>query len=132
VDILIVQRGGRASGEAYAVLSHPAEMDAAMRKNKAYMGSRYVEVFEARKMDYYRAIGDMFGGGGGGGGRGPPGSPGGRDRSRSPPPRRAPAGDGTSCVVKMRGLPFSATGDEISAFFADPNLGIAAPPGPDK
>lgn len=38
------------SGEAYVVLSHPADLEVAMRKNKAYMGSRYIEVFEARKM----------------------------------------------------------------------------------
>ncbi|KAG7668954.1 hypothetical protein Ndes2437B_g06688 [Nannochloris sp. 'desiccata'] len=92
IDILLTSRHGRATGEAYVVLSHPAELDIAMRKNKAYMGSRYIEVFEARKSDYYRAVADVVievesgsygrysGGRGGGGGRGR--SP--RDRSRSP------------------------------------------------
>lgn len=73
-----------------------------MRKDKAYMGSRYIEVFEARKSDYYRAVADVvievesgsyggYSGGGGGGGRGRGGGRGGpgggrspRDRSRSP------------------------------------------------
>ena len=106
IDILLTSRHGRATGEAFVVLSHPAEFDIAMRKNKAYMGSRYIEVFEARKSDYYRAVADTVieveggsygsGGGGGysggsrgggrGGGYGPPRSSS-RDRSRSPVPR---------------------------------------------
>ena len=32
------------------VLHSLAELDMALRKNKAYMGSRYIEVFEARKL----------------------------------------------------------------------------------
>ncbi len=104
MDILLTSRHGRATGEAYIVLSHPGELDIAMRKNKAYMGSRYIEVFESRKSDYYRAVADTVievesgsyggyrGGGGGGGGRGRGGGRGGgrsrsRSRSRSPLPR---------------------------------------------
>lgn len=94
MDILLVSRHGRATGEAFVVLSRPGELDIAMRKNKAYMGSRYIEVFECRKSDYYRAVADTvievesgsyggYSGGGRGRGRGGGGrSP--RDRSRSP------------------------------------------------
>ena len=64
VDVLIAQRGGRATGEAIAVLSHPAEMDIAMRKNKAYMGSRYIELFLTTEDERAR-FQPVQGGGGG-------------------------------------------------------------------
>jgi hypothetical protein len=50
VDILLVKRDGRFSGEAYCVLSSPAMIQAALDKNKSYMGRRYVEVFKAKKL----------------------------------------------------------------------------------
>jgi heterogeneous nuclear ribonucleoprotein F/H len=128
VDVLVCQRGGRPSGEAFAVLGHPSEADAALRRNRAYLGSRYVEVFEARKSDYYRAIAEMHGGGGRGGSPGPGGG-GGRGRSRSPS-RGGSGGPVASRILKLRGLPFSATEEDIAAFFDDPALGIDAPPAP--
>ena len=185
------------------MLAHSAEMDAALRRNKAYMGARYIEVFEARKPDYYRAIAEVVneahrrslppppshhhqqnhegssyredrrtsserggdGGGGGGGyygGRG--GGGGGRSRSRSPLPTRgggvrerdreekgeekerngseeaataaAAAEDEAppplfvaSKILKLRGLPFSATAEDIVEFFGDPALGLSTVPG---
>ncbi|KFM27265.1 Heterogeneous nuclear ribonucleoprotein H [Auxenochlorella protothecoides] len=93
IDILLVRNNGRATGEAFVVLVHPAEMEGAMRKHKAYMGSRYIEVLEARKPDYYNA-------------------------RPAPPP---------TTIVKLRGLPFSASVDDIAAFFADPTIGLLAP-----
>jgi len=125
-------RNGKQTGEAVAVLAHPAEMDMALRKNKAYLGSRYVEVFEAHKMDYYYAIIDTIPQSGGhGGGRG------GRDRSRSPVRRSKnaqPQGPepGTTPIVRLRGLPFSAGVDRIVEFFSDPELGISQLPSEDK
>jgi hypothetical protein len=50
VDILPVTRNSRPTGEAFVVLRSLADMDMALRKNKAYMGTRYIEVFEARKL----------------------------------------------------------------------------------
>lgn len=43
-------RGGRPTGEAYVVLHSLGDLDMALRKNRAYMGTRYIEVFEARKL----------------------------------------------------------------------------------
>ena len=50
MDILMVKRGGRFSGEAYAVLPASSQMEFALAKNKTYMGKRYVEVFRAKKL----------------------------------------------------------------------------------
>lgn len=194
VDVLLVRRGGRATGEAFVLLPHPADLDAALRKNRAYMGSRYIEVFEAGRQvrhqqarslaflnvrpapggiagsvllpsgidpaamagrcpvspmhtrhyaesgvllassspqDYYKAVAAALGHAEGTGGRA--GSPeGGRSRSRSPGPGRAtgeigPAGPpppNGSVILKLRGLPFSATALDVVAFFDDPALGV--------
>eukprot|EP00775_Hariotina_reticulata_P013581 gene13581-13706_t len=81
VDILLVKREGRFSGEAFVVLGSPLQIQMAVDKNKSYMGRRYVEVFRAKKLDYYKAVmaemyvdgAGMRGGGGyrgGGGGSG--------------------------------------------------------------
>lgn len=142
----MVQRNGRATGECFVVLCNPGELEVAMRKNKAYMGSRYIEVFEARKMDYYRAIAETYGSTASRSGRGPS-SPREtrldretRDRSRSPPPRARDGGKvgggstaqhpaaGTSTIIKLRGLPFSAGPEEVVEFFADPSLGLGSMP----
>ncbi|KAL6773789.1 hypothetical protein ACKKBG_A22505 [Auxenochlorella protothecoides x Auxenochlorella symbiontica] len=129
IDILLVRNNGRATGEAFVVLVHPAEMEGAMRKHKAYMGSRYIEVLEARKPDYYNAVCSTFGGGGGGygGHHGGGGGFRGRSRSRSPPPGSERPAPPPTTIVKLRGLPFSASVDDIAAFFADPTIGLLAP-----
>ena len=46
----MVKRDGRFSGEAFAVLASVAEVQAALDKNKSYLGRRYVEVFRATKL----------------------------------------------------------------------------------
>jgi heterogeneous nuclear ribonucleoprotein F/H len=132
IDVLIVQRHGKSTGEAFAVLAHPAELDMALRKNKAYLGTRYIEVFETRKIDYYKAIVDTMSHNGGMHERR------GRDnrsRSRTPPPRKPRGGQqksqgpepGTTSIVKLRGLPFSADPDRVLEFFSDSDLGIDLP-----
>jgi hypothetical protein len=50
VDILLVKREGRFSGEAFVVLGSPLQIQMAVDKNKSYMGRRYVEVFRAKKL----------------------------------------------------------------------------------
>ena len=49
VDILMVRRDGRLSGEAFIVLSSPMHVDLALSKNRSYLGRRYVEVYRAKK-----------------------------------------------------------------------------------
>lgn len=45
-----MKRDGRFSGEAYVLFGTPAQVQAAVEKNKSYMGRRYVEVFRAKKL----------------------------------------------------------------------------------
>ena len=50
VDVLVVKKEGRTTGEAYVVYATDVEVDMALAKNKGYMGRRYVEVFKAKKL----------------------------------------------------------------------------------
>lgn len=50
LDILLAKRDGRFSGEAYVLFGTAAQVQAAVDKNKSYMGRRYVEVFRAKKL----------------------------------------------------------------------------------
>lgn len=118
MDILIARQGGRPSGEAFVVLSNPHDIERAMSRHKNYMGPRYIEVSEARKQEYYAAVISAFG------------DRGGRGRSRSRSPTRgggsAPPST-TTTILKLRGLPFSATVDDVAAFFDDPAQGLTPP-----
>jgi len=49
VDIVLVKRQGRFSGEAFVVLPGMMQVEYALNKHKAYMGKRYVEVQPASK-----------------------------------------------------------------------------------
>lgn len=141
VDILLVKREGRFSGEAFVVLGSPLQIQMAVDKNKSYMGRRYVEVFRAKKLDYYKAVmaemyvdgAGMRGGGGGGYNRGGSmqygggqhyGGGGGQGYSNGGRPAEAAgAGNGyeagPSNVLRLRGLPFSAQKEDIVRWFED-------------
>ena len=56
VDVLIVRRDGRTTGEAYVLFANPMQMDFALQKNRGPMGRRYIEVFRSKKQDYYHAV----------------------------------------------------------------------------
>lgn len=125
VDVLIVRRDGRTTGEAYVLFGNPMQMDYALQKNRQSMGRRYIEVFRSKKQDYYNAVAQAvnepmppeFYGGDGMEGRPPP--PHGGMMGGGPPPPHGMAGAmGSSAqraqqehtgVLKMRGLPFNST-----------------------
>ena len=44
MDVVLVRRQGRFSGEAFVVLPGMMQVEFALNKHKAYMGKRYVEV----------------------------------------------------------------------------------------
>ncbi|KAK9813041.1 hypothetical protein WJX72_007942 [[Myrmecia] bisecta] len=60
LDVVLVKRGGRATGEAYVLLSNPMQIERALAKNKSYLGKRYVEVFKAKKLEYYKAVASVL------------------------------------------------------------------------
>lgn len=128
VDILLVKKQGRFSGDAFVVFAVPLQADLALRKDRQNIGHRYVEVFRAQKLDYYRAVAEEVG-------------------SEDQGSRRREQSTGASLkgnnndhsqhqedlsndkddvehtgVLKLRGLPFSATKKDIIDFFGDYDL----------
>lgn len=106
VDCLLTHRSGRFTGEAFVVFSAPVHAELALQRDRHVMGHRYVEVFRSKKVDYYNAIAAEVGG---------------NAASPPPPPRvrdQQPA-DVNSAVLKLRGLPFSATRTDVVDFFTD-------------
>ena len=99
-----VAHEGRASGDAYVELLTEEDVSRALSHNKEHMGRRYVEIFRATRgqMEYdcqSGVEGRSIGGGGVGGGLGEgPGVEGG--------------------VVRLRGLPFGCTEDQVRIFFS--------------
>ncbi|KAH9605814.1 hypothetical protein KSS87_020408 [Heliosperma pusillum] len=113
VDILLVHKGGRFSGEAFCVLSYPTQVDFALQRNKQNIGRRYVEVFRSKKHEYYKAISYEVS-------DGQSGSPRRSSRARS-------YDEGKDLlehtgILRLRGLPFSAKKQDIKTFFKDFDL----------
>jgi len=90
-------REGRPSGECFVELDTDDDVAEALKMDHQDMGRRYVEVFECSVKDMEQAVG-MKGGAG----------------------KDDWGGDtwGDDGVVRLRGLPFEATKDEIADFFA--------------
>lgn len=119
--VMVIRPDGRGAGEAIVVLPNHMEMQMALSRDKQHMGRRYIEIFQSKRMDYYTAIvghiqsqnmsgarqggsgGMSHGGMGGSGGMGADGMMG------------APAVH--TGVIRMRGLPFSATKQDVINFF---------------
>eukprot|EP00245_Coleochaete_scutata_P009061 TRINITY_DN28_c0_g1_i2.p1 TRINITY_DN28_c0_g1~~TRINITY_DN28_c0_g1_i2.p1 ORF type:complete len:202 (+),score=46.09 TRINITY_DN28_c0_g1_i2:89-694(+) len=78
VDVLLMRRNGRFCGEAFVVFGAPVQVDYALQKNRQNMGRRYIEVFRAKKADYYTAISNEVA-------MGPP-----EDAGEGPPPTERP------------------------------------------
>jgi len=112
VDVLMMKKEGRFNGEAYVVLATPLFVDIALTKNKSYMGRRYIEIFRAKKLDYYRAVfAEMTEGAG----------------HMEMRPRRLGTHGGAgvemkahvlrSTILKLRGLPFKVTPERVANWF---------------
>jgi len=84
-------RDGRPSGEAYVELASADDMSRALEKNKQHMGKRYIEVFPSKKSEMDWAV----------------------SRSGSDAPL-----DNDDAVVRLRGLPFGCSKEEVAHFFA--------------
>lgn len=101
--LLTVGNDGRPSGEAYVELASQDWIPEAEKKNKEHMGKRYIEVFTVKKseMEWFKE----------------------RNFNRDNL-------TGQDTVVRLRGIPFECTKEDISSFFDGieicPN-GIAMP-----
>jgi len=93
VEIQIVYlTDGRASGEALVEFADLASFQSAFLKNRNHIGHRYIEIFKSTAMEIDTSAGRA-----------------------SRPPARPPQ---SQYVVRMRGLPYSATDDDVAHFFA--------------
>ena len=90
---------GRAAGDAYVELETRDDMDTAISMHKREMGTRYIEVFEANRLDVEKAKDKQGRGGGGSMGFGR------RDRDRAGP---------RGFTVQLRGLPYRVTEREVA------------------
>ncbi|KAH7851233.1 hypothetical protein Vadar_008898 [Vaccinium darrowii] len=118
VDVLLVSKNGRFSGEAFVVFASPMQTELALERDRQNMGKRYVEVFRCMKQDYYDAVAaevdheENYDSG---------------RRGRSSPPSRSKRSlekdqmEYTE-VLKLRGLPFSVTKSDIAEFFGEFNV----------
>jgi len=85
---------GRASGNCFVEMECEGDVEAAIAKDREKIGRRYIEVFEASLAEVEAETGDRTSNGG-------------------------DTGDGTDdAVVRLRGLPYSATKTDIHDFFS--------------
>ena len=87
--VLTLSADGRASGDAFVELCSQEDLDKALAHNHENMGRRYIEIFKANRnqMNWDCRKEDKIGSG------------------------------GSSGVVRLRGLPFGCTEEQISTFF---------------
>lgn len=113
IDIFLVNKDGRFSGEAFAVFAGHMQSELALRRDRQTMGRRYVEVFRCKKQDYYNAIAAEVSEGGGHGSIDHRGSSPVARRKRSPDKDKMEYTE----TLKMRGLPYSVKKPDIVKFF---------------
>ncbi|KAJ0966758.1 hypothetical protein J5N97_023675 [Dioscorea zingiberensis] len=130
VDCLLVNKNGRFSGEAFVVFPSIMQTEYALQRDRQNMGRRYIEVFRGSKLEYYHAIAAEVSNGG---------SFEHEHRRGSPPPRSKKSFEDKeqmeyTDILKLRGLPYSATKSDIVDFFGeefglcDENIQIACRP----
>ena len=96
---------GRAAGDAYVELETRDDMEHAISMHKREMGSRYIEVFEANRLDAEKAKDKISKGGGDSMGFGR------RNRDRG--------GGSSGFTVQLRGLPYRTTEREIADWLSE-------------
>lgn len=111
VDILLVHKDGKFTGEAFCVLAYPLQIDFALQRNRQNIGRRYVEVYRSKREDYYKAIANEV-----------------TDSRGASPQRSVPrarsyddrkdSAEHTG-ILRLKGLPYSVSKDDIIKFFKD-------------
>ncbi|XP_017274313.1 heterogeneous nuclear ribonucleoprotein H3 isoform X2 [Kryptolebias marmoratus] len=87
---LTYSKDGRSTGEAFIELKTSEDYKNALAKDRKYMGHRYVEVFKSKHSEMNWVL-----------------------KRSGPPPDNC-----NGCVVKLRGLPFGCSKEEIVQFFS--------------
>ncbi|XP_078062029.1 G-rich sequence factor 1-like [Mustelus asterias] len=87
----LCSRGGKPSGEAIIELKSADDVKKALEKHRKYLGQRYIEVFELSNNDVNTLL----------------------KRLHSSEKELTDV-----CVVRLRGLPFSCTAEDVTNFFA--------------
>lgn len=96
----LMNQSGRKTGEAFVTFEDADSVAKAVKKNKEYMGRRYVEVYEATLAEKQKAI----------------------FRTKKATESNAFV-DPSVFIVRMRGLPYSATEEQIREFYEDVAIG---------
>ncbi|KAK4336953.1 hypothetical protein RND71_043525 [Anisodus tanguticus] len=103
--VVISERKGRPSGNAYVLFENKEDFDLAMKRNKKYMGSRYIELFPVRKEEvekYKSRNSDRF-------------SYSSRKRRRSL--ERQQEDNTTNFCIQIKGLPPTVNNRDLTNYF---------------
>lgn len=113
VDVLLTHKQGRFTGEGYCVFGLLMQADLALHRNRQSMGQRYIEVFRSKKQEYYSAVASEVS---------EQGKLGAGEVTPFFPPSKAAVDKDLlehTGVLKLRGLPFSASKRDVIDFFKD-------------
>ncbi|XP_077455082.1 RNA binding motif protein 12Bb [Stigmatopora argus] len=132
IDIILLRnRVGRINGMALVKFSNPEEVGEAMKRNKGYIGSRYVEICPTSERDWDRTAERLHPAGENPGGdqferRGSP--PRGQKnfqyhmRSQSPDGQRVSSSSNDGYCVMMENVSFAVETEDVKRFFGDARL----------
>ncbi|CAN4109782.1 unnamed protein product [Withania somnifera] len=98
VDVFLVNKDGRFSGEAFVVFADHMQVDYALQRDRHNMGRRYVEIFSCKKEEYYQAVAAEV-------------KEGGYDYEYHDMEYTE--------ILKLRGLPYSVRRTDIGRFFGE-------------
>lgn len=90
---LTFTREGRPTGEGYIELSNEQDVENALKKHNEHLGPRYIEVFRSKKSEMEWMV------------------------KRSGPSSNSTASTDDQCFIRLRGLPFGCSKEEIAQFF---------------
>lgn len=92
---IVKTRNGKASGEAYIDFISEKDVEEAMKRHKQHMGHRYIEIFKASRSEMNQTS----------------------EKSHVHGGHNSDIPDHSKCVLRLRGLPYVATTEDIQDFF---------------
>lgn len=106
---------GRTTGEGFVRFDNSGDFEEALRRHRRYMGRRYVEVFSSTVDEWNQAVSGMAGA--------PSSSPHSSGSARGDAPTPDFSSSGQTYVIRLRGLPYSATMEDVMNFFHGVGVG---------